>query len=212
MAEPVVALEVNEGTEGTPTWVAINTALRLTGPAGVGDSFAAPIADGDDAFFDGGAAPNDGEVWHDTTADAQVATAGRNTNINVLRANETGGTDGTADPPELTAFDDATDAANRTNPTVWFLVGTTGTSSVSCLRAIETTGASAPGAGWTGQVHDAAPSAGNPLDGDQTNEKVVCATALAASGTKEFNIAACLPHDATAGQSTFVWALLYTYV
>lgn len=214
MAEPTIVLEINEGSEGAPSWVAIDTALRWVGPdasAGdLSDPFQAPIGDGDDAFFDAAAAPNDGELWHDQTTDAQITVAGRNTNQNVLRARETGGTDGTVDPPELTAFDDATDAANRTNPTTWLLVGTSGTSNVSCVRAIETT-AAAPDADWTGQVHNSAPVDGNPLDGDQTGEKVTCATALAASGNKTFNLAACAPHDATAGLTTFVYALLYTW-
>lgn len=210
MAEPTIVLQLNEGTEGTPTWVTIDSGARWTGPAGIGDPFPAPIADGDNAFFDNVAAPNDGELWHDQTADAQITVAGRNTNTNVMRALETGGTDGTADPPELTAYDDATDAAARTNPTVWVLVGTTGSSNISAIRAVETTGG-APGAGWTGQVHDAAPGEGAALDGNQAGEKVVCATALAASGNKIFNLAACAPHDSTAGFTTFVYTFQYTF-
>lgn len=210
MAEPTIVLEINEGSEGTPSWVAIDTAIRWTGPGGVGDAFPAPVGDGDDAFCDNAAAPNDGELWHDQTSDAQITVAGRNTNQNVLRARETGGSDGTADPPELTAYDDATDGQNRTDPTVWLLAGTSGTSNVSCQRAIETTGG-APGAGWTGQDHDTAPAAGNPLDGNKTNEKVVCSSVLAASGNKIFNLAFCAPHDATAGLTSYVIQLQYTY-
>lgn len=210
MAEPVIVLEVNENTEGSPTWTAIDTAIRWTGPDGVGDGFRAPVGDGDDAFCDAGAAPNDGELWHDTTVDVQVTVAGRNTNQNVLRARETGGSDGTSDPPELAAYDDGTDGGNRTDPTVWLLAGTAGSSNISCARAIETTGG-APGAGWTGQDHDSAPAAGAALDGDKASEKVVCASALAASGNKIFNVAFCAPHDATAGLTTFVYQFQYTY-
>jgi hypothetical protein len=210
MAEPTIVMQINDGTEGTANWVTIDTAVRWTGPGGVGDAFAAPIGDADNAFFDNAASPNDGEFWHDTTTDAQVTVAGRNTNQNVMRVLETGASWGTSDPPEFTAYDDATDAGNRTNPSVWVLVGTSGTSNVSCMRAVETTGG-APGAGWTGQTHASAPTEGKPLDGNQTNEKVVCASALAASGNKTFNVAACAPHDSTAGLTNFVYCLQYTY-
>lgn len=212
MAEPTIVFQVNEGSEGVPTWVTLDLAFRWTGPGGIGDPFPAPVLDATDAFFDNAASPNDGEFWHDkTAADVQVDEAGRNTNQNVMRLLETGGTDGTADPPELSAFDDATDAANRTDPSIGILTGTAGSSSISYQRAIETT-AGAPPAGWTTQVHDADPSPnGNQLDGNKTGEKVVCATALAASGNKTFNVAACAAHDAPPGLTPFVYALMYTY-
>lgn len=208
---PNIKIQLNEGSEATPSWTTIDTAARWTGPSGVGDAFPAPIGDGDDAFFDGSTSPNDGELWHDTTTDAQVDEAGRNTNDNALRIyNDTGGS-ATADPPVFTAFDDASDAASRTNPSVWILVGTSGTSNVSCMRAIETT-VSSPGSDWQNQVHNSAPGEGNPLDGDQTGEKVTCASALGATpGEKTLNLAACAPHDATAGLTNFVYAVLYTY-
>lgn len=209
MVEPVVVLEINENTEGSPTWVAVDTAIRWTGPGGVGDAFPAGVLDADDAFFDAGAAPNDGECWHDQTVDAQITVAGRNTNQNVLRARETG-TDATVDPPQLTAYDDATDAANRTNPTVAVLTGTAGSSNISFIRAIETT-ATAPGAGWTGQDHDSAPTEGEALDGNQAGQRVDCATVLATSGSKEFNLAACAPHDSPTGLVTFVYCFQYTW-
>lgn len=219
MAEPTIVLEVNEGSEATPSWAGIDTATRWTGPSGVGDPHLAPVGDGDDVFFDAAAAPDDGELWHDTTTDAQIAGAGRNANQNVMRARETGGSDGTVDPPELTAYDDATDAANRTNPTVWFLVGTAGSSNISQLRAVETTSGAGSAGGWQSQVHDVDPQTtgtgvaadGFALDGDQAGEKVTCSSALAASGTKEFNVAACLPHDATAGLTTWAWSFQYTW-
>lgn len=210
MAEPTIIHEINEGTQGTPSWVAVDTALRWTGPAGINDPFPAPIGDADDAFFDNAAAPNDGELWHDAGSDAQITVAGRNTNTNVLRIRETGGSDATADPPEFTAYDDATDGANRTNPTVWLLAGTAGTSTISVIRAIETTGG-APDADWTGQDHDTAPVDGFALDGNKTGEKVVTAAVLAASGTKTFNLAACAPHDATPGLTSFIYQTQYTY-
>ena len=159
------------------------------------------------------AAPNDGELWHDTTTDVQITVAGRYANQAVFQADETGTTDPTADPPELTAYDDATDASNRTNPTVWLMVGTAGSSSISVIRAVETTSAAGDG-GWTAQVHDTTPgggASGEHLDGDQSGEKEVCATILAASGTKEFNLAACAPHDSTSGETAFVYAFQYTY-
>jgi hypothetical protein len=215
MAEPTIVLKVNHGTEGTPTWTAIDTAIRWVG-AGAADgsldvAFPAPIGDADEAWFDDAASPNDGTLWHETTGtDVQIDEAGRALNQNTLQFDETGGTDGTSDPPELAAYDDATDGQNRTDPTLWFLVGTSGSSNVSCARGVETT-AAAPGAGWGTQVHDTAPSVGYPLDGDKTNEKVVCATALAANGSKEFQIAACAPHDSTSALSTFVYQCQYTY-
>lgn len=205
MAEPTISMQVNDGTEGTPNWVNIDTAVRWTGPGGVGDAFAAPIGDDDEAWFDGGSSPNDGEFWHDTTTDAQITVAGRNTNQNVIRCLETGGIDPTADPPEFTAYDDATDAGNRTAPSVWLLVGTAGTGSISVMRGIETT-SGAPGAGWTGMEHDVS---ANELQGN--THKVTCASVLAASGNKTFNVAACAPHDATPGLTTFVYCLQYTY-
>lgn len=210
MAEPTIIFEANSGSEGTPTWAVIGDALRFTGPDGVGDAFVAPIGDDDDAFFDGGASPNDGEIWNDTTVDVQIAVGGRTVNQNVLRVRETGTTDPTADPPEFTAYDDSADGAARTDPTVWVLVGTSGTSNVSCIRAIETTLA-APDGDWTGQDHDNAPVDGFPLDGNKASEKVVCASILAASATKEFGIAGCLPHDSTAGLTSFIIQLQYTY-
>ena len=215
MAEPTIVLQLNEGSEGTPSWAAIDTAARWVGPAAADgaltDPFPAGVTDGDDAFFDNAAAPNDGELWNEKAAtDVQITVAGRNTNVNVLRALETGGTDATADPPELTAYDDATDAANRTNPTVAVLAGTAGSSTISFIRAIETTGG-APGGGWTGQVHDTAPAAGFALDGNKSGEKVTCASALAASGNKTFNLAACAPHDSPTGVTSFVYALQYTW-
>lgn len=217
MAEPTIQLELNDGVEATPVWAAILTAARWVGPdASAGaltDPFVAPIGDGDDAFFDAAASPNDGELWHDKATDEQITVAGRNTNRNTLRALETGATDGTADPPELTAYDDAADASNRTNPTVWLLVGTAGSSSISVIRAVETTVA-AGGAGWTAQVHDTAPgggTSGEHLDGDQAGQKEICATVLAASGNKTFQLAACAPHDSTSGETTFVYAFQYTF-
>lgn len=214
MAEPTIVIQLNEGTEGAPTWVTIVTAARWTGPdASAGDltdPFPAPVLDADEAFFDNVAAPNDGELWHDQATDLQIDEAGRNSNRNVLRVLETGGTDPTSDPPEFTAYDDATDGANRTNPTTWIMVGTAGSSSVSLLRAGETTSASV-GGNWNTQVHDAAPTGGNPLDGDQAGEKVVTAAVLAASGNKTFQLAVAAPHDATSGLTTFVYQIQYTF-
>ena len=219
MAEPVIEIQANEGSEGTPTWVAVDVALRWVGAGAAQESldvpFAAPILDGDDAFCDNAAAPNDGDLWHEKTGatnDLLVIGFGRNTNLNVLRVEETGAADGTSDPPVFTAYDDATDAANRTNPTVWVLVGTAGSSSISQIRAVETDGA--PAAGWTGQAHDAAPgggTSGEALDGDQTGEKTTFSTILAASGVQTLNVAACAPHDATSGLTSFVYALTYTF-
>jgi hypothetical protein len=207
MAEPTIVLQLNEGSEGTPTWVTIGNA-EWTGPDGVGDAHVAPVGDNDEVFFDNAAAPNDGELWNDDGSPTQVTVAGRNTNQNVMRALETGASDGTADPPVLTAFDDGTDAGARTNPTTWILIGTAGSSGVGCVRGIETTTA-APDGDWTGQEHDAAPVAGAVLEGTVTG--VTCASALAASGNKTFNLAIAVPHDATPGTTTWVYALTYTY-
>lgn len=219
MAEPTIVLQVNTGTEGTPSWVTIDTAVRFTGPGGVGDPFPAPVGDGDDAFFDNDSAPDDGEFWHDTGADLQCVTAGRNANQAVLQCLETGAADATADAPEFTAYDDSSDGAARTAPTVWLLAGTAGSSSISCVRAVETTSAAGSAGGWQAQIHDedpqvtgtAATADGYELDGDKTGEKVVTAAILAASGSKQFNVAACAPHDATAGLTSFVFQLQYTY-
>lgn len=216
MAEPTIQLELNEGTEGTPVWAAIDTGARWVGKdaadGALTDPFPAGAGDTDDAFFDNAAAPNDGELWNEKAGvDTHITVAGRALNQNQLRALETGATDGTSDPPELSAFDDATDASNRTAPTTTILTGTAGSSSISFVRAAETT-AGAPGAGWGTQVHDTAPSVGNELDGNKVGEKVVCATVLAASGNKLFAWAACAPHDSPAGLTTFVIALMYTFV
>lgn len=224
MAEPTIALQLNEGTEGTPTWAAIDTAARWVGPdaadGALTDPFPAPIGDNDEAFFDNSTSPNDGELWNEKAGtDTHCTVAGRNGNQNVMRALETGGTDGTADPPELCAYDDATDGQNRTDPTIWLLTGTTGTANISCARAVETTSAAGSAGGWQVQLHDESPQTtgtgvaadGYPLDGNKTGEKVVCSSALAASGNKLFNVAMCAPHDATAGQTSFVYQLQYTY-
>ena len=224
MAEPTITLQLNEGSEGTPSWVSIDTAARWVGPdaadGALTDPFPAGVVDGDDAFFDNAAAPNDGELWSEKAGtDVHITTAGRNGNQNVLRASELGGTDGTADPPELTAYDDATDAANRTNPTVQVLAGTAGSSNISFIRAVETTAGAGSAGGWQAQVHDVDPQTtgtgvaadGYALDGNQAGEKVVCASALAANGEKKFNIAACAPHDSPTGVTSFVYAFQYTY-
>ena len=220
MAEPAITLQINEGSEGTPTWTPIDTAIRWVGEDAVAgtltDPHPAPVGDADEVFFDDAAAPNSGELWHDTTADLKITVVGRNANRNGLRANNSAA-DPTADAPEFSAYDDATDAGNRTNPTVWVLVGTAGSSNISQIRAVETTLAdvAVPGAGWTGQVHDTAPgggTSGEALDGDQTGEKEVCVTVLAVSANKTFNLAACLPHDAAAGLTTFSYAFTYTFV
>lgn len=209
MAEPTIQIEVNEGTEGAPTWAAIDTALRITGPDGIGDPWPAPADDGVDAFADNEASPpHDGEFWHEAAADAQVTVAGRTTNQNVLRANETGASDGTADPPELTAYDDAADAGSRTAPTAWILVGTAGSSNVGLVRGAETEGG-APGTDWENQTHDAAPSEGSVLEGDVTKE--AAPSALSADGDTRWNVAVANPHDATPGETTFVWTVQYTY-
>ena len=207
MAEPTIIYEANEGTEGTPTWVAAGT-LKYTGPTGVGDFMVAPILDATDAFYDDAASPNDGQLWNDDGTPIQVAEAGRALSANQLRVRETGAADATADPPVFTAYDDATDAGNRTAPTTWLLIGTTGTSGIGCIRGFESTGG-APGAGWGTQTHDGAPSVGSVLEGEVTN--VTTAAVLAASGNKTFSIAHALPHDATPGTTTWVLALTYTY-
>ena len=207
-------MEMNENTEGAPTYAAIDTGARFVGPdavdADLTDAFPAGAGDADDAFFDNVAAPNDGELWNEKAGtDTQIAGAGRNTNQEVVRALETGGSDGTADPPALSAYDDATDAGNRTAPTVVVLAGTAGSSNIGFVRAEETT-TGAPAGNWATQVHDANPTGGNELDGNNTNE--VCATVLALSGNKLFNIAACAPHDSPPGLTAFVLAFQYTFV
>jgi hypothetical protein len=207
MAEPVIQLQLNEGTENTPSWVQIGTAARWTGNAGINDPFPAPISGA--SWFDDATAPNDGEFWHDGTTDIKIEEAGRNTNQNVLRAQEQG-TAASADPPEFTAYDDATDAGNRTAPTIWVLAGTTTSGNVSIMRGVETTGG-APGSDWQNQVHGSTPSEGNCLDGDA--DKVTCSSVIGVSGTKEFNVAAHCPDDPDSGNlyQTFVYALQYTY-
>lgn len=224
MAEPTIVIQANDGSEGTPNWVAIATALRWTGPDAIAgdlsDPHLAPIGDGDDVFFDNAASPNDGELWHDQATDLQITVTGRNTNRNTVRMLETGGTDGTVDPPEFTAYDDAADGTARTAPAVWLLAGTAGSSSISTMRAVETTTGAPSAGGWVAQVHDVDPQVtgtgidadGFPLAGDAVGSKVVTATALAASGNKTFQLAAALPHDATAGQTAYIYQVQYTFV
>lgn len=212
MAEPTIVLQTNEGSEGTPTWATIEDAIRWVGPdASAGDltdPFPAGVIDADEAFFDDTTAPHTGELWHDAATDVKNTAAGRALNQNTLRALETGATDPTVDPPELTAYDDATDAGNRTEPTIAVLAGTAGSSNISFIRAFEST-AAAPGAGWGTQVHDGEPSIGSSLDGDTNVE--AAATLLAASGNKTFQLAACAPHDSPTGLTPFVYSLQYTW-
>lgn len=224
MAEPVIAIQINEGSEGAPAFATVDTALRWTGPNAVAgdlsDPHLAPIGDGDDVFFDNAASPNDGELWHDAATDVQITVTGRNTNRNCLRILETGASDGTVDPPELTAYDDAADGVSRTLPTVWLLAGTAGTNNISTMRAVETTTAAGSAGGWVAQVHDVSPQVtgsgiaadGWPLAGNAVTSKVVTATALAASGNKTFQLAAALPDDAVAGQTAFIYQCQYTFV
>ncbi|KKM80518.1 hypothetical protein LCGC14_1339100, partial [marine sediment metagenome] len=88
------------------------------------------------------------------------------------------------------------------------------------MRAVETTTAAGSAGGWVAQKHDEDPQVtgtgvsadGYPLAGNGAGDKVVTATALAASGNKTFQLAACLPHDATAGQTAFIFQCQYTYV
>ena len=215
MAEPTIVIEFNDGTEASPTWSTITTALRWVGPdasdGDLTDPFPAGVIDSDDRFFDDIASPDDGEFWHDSGTDVKSVVAGRSLEVNCIRVLETGGSDPTADPPVFTAFDDASDAGNRTNPTVAVLAGTAGSSNISFIRAVETTGG-APAGGWGSQVHASAPSIGEALDGDQSGQRVDCAGVLALSGNKPFQLAACAPHDSPTGLTAFVYALLYTFV
>lgn len=220
MAEPVIILELNDGTEGTPTWTAIGDFARWVGAGAAQESLnvphLAPIGDADEVFFDDAAAPHDGELWNEIAGasnDVKVVTAGRNTNLNVMRMRETGAADGTVDPPEATAYDDATDGQNRTAPGIWVLAGTTGSSSISCIRGCDSL-LGVPTAAWTGQVHDADPFSTVENDGRHWQgdvSKTTFAALLAASGNKTMNLSACLPHDATAGITTFVYQIQYTW-
>lgn len=207
MAEPVFQWQLNYGSEGTPTWETVSTdVIRWTGPAGVGDAMPAPVSGA--SWFDNTTSPDDGELWLDAAIDRHVTLAGRGLNQNVLQINETGG-DPTIDPPELTAYDDATDAGNRTSPTTWPMIGTTASNNKSCLRAVETTGG-APGAAWGTQVYTADPGVGACLDGEDS--KLTCAAVFAGSDTKKFQLAHNVPNDvAVSGLITFVYSLQYTY-
>lgn len=222
MAEPTIILELNDGSEGTPSWTEIGDYARWVGPGAAQESLnvphLAPVGDGDEVFFDATASPNDGELWNEIAGggnDVQIAVAGRAANVNVGRMRETGTTDPTVDPPEMTAYDDATDGQNRTTPTAWMLAGTAGSSSISCIRGCDSE-LGTPTSQWTGQVHDADPFStvendGRPWAGDGAGDKTTFAALLAASGTKTFGLAACLPHDATAGITTFVYQVQYTW-
>ena len=207
MAEPTFLWEVNYGTEGTPIWETWGAdVLRWTGPSGVGDSMPAPISGA--SWFDNTAPPDDGELWLDATTDRFIEVAGRALNQNVLRISETGA-EPTIDAPEFTAYDDASDAAARTSPTTWPMIGTSASNNKSCLRAIETTGG-APGAGWGTQVYTADPSIGACLDGEDT--LLTCAAVYAGSDAKLFQLAHNVPSDvAVSGLITFVYSLQYTY-
>lgn len=207
MAEPGFTWEVNSGTEVTPTWQPVGTdVLRWTGPGGIGDPMPAPVSGAN--WFDNTTPPNDGEFWLDGAIDYHVTLAGRNTNRNVLRITENLGNP-TVDPPEFTAYDDAAQAAARGTPTKWPMTGTAVTSNVSTLRAVETTTA-APGAGWTGQTHNAEPGEGSSLKGE-TN-KLTFAAAYGGSDSKTLNLAHCAPSDVpTGGITSFVYSLQYTY-
>lgn len=207
MAEPTFQWQLNYGSEGTPTWETVGAdVLRWTGPGGIGDPMPAPVAGAN--WFDNTTPPDDGEFWLDTGVDRHCTLAGRGLNQNVLQINETGA-EPTADPPELTAYDDATDAGNRTAPSNWPMIGTTASNDFSCLRAVETTGG-VPGAGWGTQVYTAEPTIGSTLDGE--NDKVTCAAVFSGSDTKKFQLAHNVPNDvAVSGLITFVYSLQYTY-
>ena len=99
-------------------------------------------------------------------------------------------------------------------PSLWVAVSTRDGRPASAERVV-----AGSAGGWQAQLHDENPqdtgtavaADGFALDGDKAGEKVTCASALAASGTKEFNLAACAPHDSTSGLTSFVYALTYTY-
>jgi hypothetical protein len=160
------------------------------------------------SWFDNTTSPDDGQLWLDGSSDYEITVAGRALNQNVLQINETGG-EPTVDAPEFTAYDDLTDAQNRTSPTTWPMIGSAGSNNKSALRAIETTGG-APGAGWGTQTYDADPSIGACLDGEDS--KLALAAAFAGSDTKKLQLAHCVPNDvAVSGLITFVYSLQYTY-
>lgn len=207
MAEPTFQWQLNYGTEGTPTWETWSADIsRWTGPSGVGDAMPAPVSGAN--WFDNTTPPDDGELWLDASTDRFIAVAGRALNQNVLQIIETGA-EPTADPPEFTAYDDATDAANRTSPTTWPMIGTAASNNKSCLRAVETTGG-APAASWGTQVYTADPSVGACLDGEDS--KLTCAAVFSGSDTKKFQLAHNVPSDvAVSGLITFVYSLQYTY-
>ena len=207
MAEPTFVWELNSGSEGTPSWQTVGTdVLRWTGPGGIGDAFPAPVSGAN--WNDNTTPPDDGELWLDGGTDYHITLAGRALNQNVLQITEQG-TGPTADPPEFTAYDDATDAGNRTSPTTWPMIGTAGSNNKSSLRAVETTGG-VPGAAWGTQTYDADPGVGACLDGEDS--KLTCAAIFAQSGVKKFQLAHCVPNDISgAGLITFVYSLQYTY-
>lgn len=207
MVEPTFAWKLNSGTEVTPSWQTIGTGtIRWTGPDGIGDPLPAPASGAN--WFDNVTSPHNGEAWLDGITDYQIAVAGRNTNQHVLMISETGGNP-TTTPPELTAYDDATDAAGRIAPTNWPMIGTLASGNISCLRAVETTTV-APGAGWTGQTYDVEPTEGSSLDGE-TN-KLTCAAVYVGLDDKEFNLATNVPNDVSVeGLITFVMSLQYTF-
>jgi len=207
MAEPTFIWQLNYGSEGTPTWETVSTdVLRWCGPDGVGDAFPAPVSGA--SWFDNTTAPDDGEFWLDAATDRHCTLAGRGLNQNVLQIIEQG-TGATADPPEFTAYDDATDAGNRTSPTEWPMIGTAASNNISNIRAVETTGG-VPGAAWGTQVYTAEPGVGASLDGD--DNYLTCAAVFSGSDTKKFQVAHCLPNDvAVSGVQDWVYCLQYTY-
>lgn len=207
MADPTFQWQLNYGSEGTPTWETVGSdVFRWTGPDGVSDEMPAPVSGAN--WFDNQSPPDDGELWLDASTDRFIAVAGRQLNQNVLQINETGGQP-TVDAPEFTAYDDLTDAQNRTSPTTWPMIGTAGSNNKSALRAIETT-SGVPGAGWGTQTYDADPSIGACLDGEDS--KLTLAAAFAGSDTKKIQLAHCVPNDVgVSGLITFVYSLQYTY-
>lgn len=207
MAEPTFQWQINSGSEGTPSWQTVGAdVLRWTGPDGIADEFPAPVSGAN--WADNTTPPNDGEFWLDGGSDYQCTLMGRGLNQNCLQINETGA-EATADPPEFTAYDDATDAANRTSPTTWPMIGTAASNNKSSLRAVETTGG-VPAAGWGTQTYDADPTPGACLDGEDS--KLTLAAAFAGSDTKKLQLAHCVPNDiAVSGLITFVYSLQYTF-
>jgi len=192
MAEPVVTMYINTGTEGAPVWTEIDSdvSLFLTGPDssfGYGDNIDVPRT----SFNTAEEAWLSKELYYvsGTQSTVFVIPSAVLQYQNVLRVLFSG--DATTTPPRLKAWDDS----NATTTTKKIFTGTATSTNTSLLKATETTGG-APAANWCLITTGAAGAAvTNALKG--STQYVECAAIAGAGTSKYFTLALFSPNDLT---------------